>query len=156
MKKTLPPGLVARLAAMGLLAISGYAVAQPKASLAHCIPEPALFDWQALDDGNIVVWPAMDPGFYEIALSHHIDGLTTTDPVSLKFVDGDHDGYICSEGMDSVTLWSSGEDSQGDVPVPIGTAEVYILDPLDDLALTERLSSYAATRGPRVRTGNAD
>jgi len=111
------------------------------------MPLPALFGWQALDDGNLLIWPRAGALPHQLVLTHDIDGLASDPPGLLQLIDGDHDGAICSEGFDSVGLWS---DAAGDVPVTVGEAEVGFVEALNALALGERLREHATTLGPRV------
>ena len=117
---------------------------------ADCILKPTLFDWQALDDGTLLVWTDDEALPRELILAHRIDGLARDPPGLLELIDGDHDGEICSEGLDDVALWNDAPDPDAGVSTPVGSATVYMLERLDTLALNERLSEYAATLGPRA------
>ena len=128
--------------------IAGCASVPQAADSAHCLPRPALFTWQALDDASLLIWPNRGSPAREIALAHPIDGLSGNPPGLLELIDGDHDGEICSEGFDSVALWSDGSDADTNSPMPVGEASVYFVENLNALGLAERLEEHAATHGP--------
>jgi hypothetical protein len=141
-------------AASFVVASAGCATSEP--TEAGCLLQPAIYDWQALDDRHLVVWPAPGGSVYEITLDHGLDGLAAALPGLLELIDGDQDGYICSGGFDSVVSWSSDHNQQDQVPVPVGAAEISAIEPLDESELNEKLNAYKATRGPRVGPDEVD
>jgi hypothetical protein len=97
-----------------LLALIGIAVsacaAEPaptaKKGADTCVFYSALYDWQALDDSNLVVWVPGKDDAYHVSLTMPLPGLKSA--FRLGFVDGTQDGRLCSFGRDAITL---GDDS---------------------------------------------
>ena len=137
--------------AVGIL-IAGCASASAPTTDPNCARLPSLFDWQALDDSTLIVWPAAVEDVYELALASPIEGLAAADEVAAELLDGNQDGLICGDGLDSFIARLGGDDSEATVEV---TAEVYYVERLNARAISERLTTYADTVGQRWRSGQS-
>jgi hypothetical protein len=135
-------------AALVAVALAACAPLQKDGDAARCFAEPEIFEWQALDDQRLLVWTHPREELLEVTLAEKIEGLTDDKPLSIELVDGDHDGEICSQGLDSATVWSK-VANDGEPAIPVGDADVYFVDRLNDRALAERLKEYATTHGPK-------
>ena len=65
-----------------------------------CVFFSTVYDWEALDDQNLVIWAPSKRDAYQVYLSFpspDIRGANT-----LGFVDGNHDGRLCGFGMDAI------------------------------------------------------
>ena len=111
-----------------------------------------MFDWQALDARTVVIWAAPDDDLYEVALAEPIDDLNGSPAGAIELVDGDHDGYICDAGLDSMALWTEPLDEPENPETLLGTADVFYVDRLNAVALADRLSTHADTLGPRANS----
>jgi hypothetical protein len=70
-----------------------------------CVFFQSVYDWQGLDDSNLVIW-APSKRAYLVELSMPLVGLKSA--FNLGFIDGTRDGRLCAFGRDAVTL---GRDS---------------------------------------------
>ncbi len=59
-----------------------------------------LYDWQALDDQNLVVWAPSKREAYHVYLSMPSPDMRMAN--TLAFVDGNRDGRLCGFGMDAI------------------------------------------------------
>ena len=75
-----------------------------------CVFYSVLYDWQTLDDSNLVVWVPGKNDAYHLSLTMPLPGLKSA--LRLGVVDGTQDGRLCSFGRDVITIAdSSGGDS---------------------------------------------
>jgi hypothetical protein len=75
-----------------------------------CVFYSVLYDWQTLDDSNLVVWVPGKHDAYHLSLTTPLPGLKFA--LRLGFVDGTQDGRLCSFGRDEITIPdSSGGES---------------------------------------------
>ena len=116
------------------------------------MPASTMFDWQALDARTVVIWAAPADDLYEVALAEPIDDLNGSPAGSIELVDGDHDGYICDAGLDSIALWTEPLEEPENPETLLGTADVFYVDRLNAVALADRLSTHADTLGPRANS----
>ncbi len=103
--------LIIKLSALATIGVALSACAtEPKSDAAptakragnECVFFSALYDWQALDDSNLVVWVPGKNDAYQVALTMPLMGLKFAN--TLGFIDGTQDGRLCSYGRDAITV----------------------------------------------------
>ena len=67
-----------------------------------CVFFRTLYDWQALDDSNLVIWAPGRRDAYQVQLSAPLFGINSEWRVA--FVDADHDGRLCGFSTDKIAI----------------------------------------------------
>jgi hypothetical protein len=67
-----------------------------------CVFYSALYDWQLLDDTNLVVWVPGKDDAYHMVLTAPLPGLKSA--YKLGYIDATKDGRLCGDGHDAITL----------------------------------------------------
>lgn len=105
MGSTLASRLIA-LAAIGFAVAACAATpsqsAHKSASSNECVFFRSVYDWQALDDSNLVIWAPGRNDAYQVSLSMPLMGLRFA--TTLGFIDGTSDGMLCGYGRDAITI----------------------------------------------------
>jgi hypothetical protein len=109
----------------------------------QCVFFSSVYDWQALDDTNMVIWAPSRTTAYHLELSMPLPGLKFAHTVG--FIDGTRDGQLCSFGFDAVTM---GEDS---IPQKSTIRSLTRLDAAGITQLEEKYKTKLA-RDPKRKT----
>jgi hypothetical protein len=67
-----------------------------------CVFFRSLYDWQVLDDHNMVIWAPSRKDAYHVYFMTPLVGLNFS--IKLAFVDKDHDGRLCGFSRDEIVV----------------------------------------------------
>ena len=102
--------LVTTLAASACTATTPDKTSHGKPSTAlqgsDCIFFHTLYDWQSLDDHNMVIWAPSKRDAYHVYFMAPLIGLNFS--LKLAFVDKDHDGRLCGFSNDEIVVNDTG------------------------------------------------
>lgn len=69
---------------------------------ADCLMFSRFYDWQPLDDNNLVIWGPGRNNAYRVTLTMPLFGLRSA--FAISFVDGTRDGRMCAFGRDAIEV----------------------------------------------------
>jgi hypothetical protein len=142
-----------RATGVGVLIVASIGCASiertPQGEVADCMREPALFDWQPLDAGNVIVWTYPTEQAYHIALDSDLRLLTTAS--ALELVDGNRDGLVCDAGWDSLLAIASAPGDDRASSSTGAEAAIYYVSPLTPDDVASLREAHAETLGERFR-----
>jgi len=105
-----------------------------------CVFYSALYDWQILDNSNLVVWVPGTDDAYHLVLAMPLSGLRSA--FKLGFVDGTNDGRLCNFGQDAITV---GENSRQQ------RSTIQTIERLNDATLAKLQELYTVRLAPQSK-----
>ena len=100
MKRFIFFGAVIAIAASACATEKSAKQSPPPIRGSDCVFFRTLYDWQVLDDHNMVIWAPSRREAYQVYFMTPLTGLSFN--IKLAFVDKDHDGRLCGFSRDEI------------------------------------------------------
>lgn len=75
---------------------------KPAVKKSQCLFSTTVRDWRALDDSHLVIWGPSAKDTYLVEIMRRLPDMRVTE--NMAFIDGDHDGMICSGAGDQIAV----------------------------------------------------
>lgn len=103
-----------------------------------CVFSRSVYDWQALDPTNLVIWAPRYQEAYHVKLGFPLHDLTSQ--IGVAFVDRNRDGMLCGNGRDQVVTTGGLRER----------ATILGMTRLDEAGLAALAEQYNVKLGPKA------